>query len=270
MKHSRHSLPLVAALALAIAGCSNTDTGTASATTDGSSPSLQAVVEDAAAQLPAGDAPLQPGQTIQGTIEADVGNGNQSFRSLSTKMADDLDKQIAEKMDGNEKAQAAIDDANSKLKKLGTGTQVSSNDVKRIIGGMAGKTFNDSHVMHVAIIKQQTANIEGRAADGSRVQLSLSFDENSLALQNAKFSYQPEAKSVFDKYETDRKNPPEVVIERFEKNPDGSFALSGSFKTSNTPAAKIAKKLKGQTLASASGSFKFDALPEKVMPGSGG
>ena len=248
-----------------LGGCKNETP----AATDATATSMQEVVEGVAQEaadagaLPAGDAPLEPGQSVQGTIEADVGKGSQSFRSLSTKLADDLDKQVAAKMEGNDKVQAAIDDGNAKLKQLGTDARVSADDVKDFVGGLAGKTIHDSHVMHVGIIKRQSVNIEGRAADGSKLQLSLNFDDKSLAFQDASFSYQPDPKSIMDRFSSDS---PEVNIERFEKNADGSFALAGSFKATNVPAAVIAKKLKGKTLAAASGTFAFDALPAKEMP----
>lgn len=265
MRRIAFPVPFIA-IAL-LAGCSQQDapSSDAGSPASGLQDMADAAMHDAveSGAIASGDAPLQPGQTVQGTIEADVGKGSQSFRSLSTKLADDLDKQVAAKMDGNDKVQAAIDDGNAKLEQMGTGMRVSSDDVKDFVGGLAGKTIHESHVMHVDIIKRQTVNIEGRAGDGSRVQLSLNFDDQDLAFQDASFSYQPDPKSIMDRFSSDA---PEVTIDRFEKNADGSFALAGSFKASNVPAAVTAKKLKGETLASASGTFSFDALPAKEMP----
>ena len=265
MRRIAFPVPFIA-IAL-LAGCSQEDTPSsdagspASGLQDMADAAMHDAVESGA--IASGDAPLQPGQTVQGTIEADVGKGSQSFRSLSTKLADDLDKQVAAKMDGNDKVQAAIDDGNAKLKQMGAGVQVSSDDVKDFVGGLAGKTIHDSSVMHIGIVKRQAVNLQGRAGDGSQVQLSLNFDDQSLAFQDASFSYQPDPKSIMDRFSSDA---PEVTIDRFEKNADGSFALAGSFKASNVPAAVTAKKLKGETLASASGTFSFDALPAKEMP----
>lgn len=265
MRRIAFPVPFIA-IAL-LAGCSQEDTPSsdagnpASGLQDMADAAMHDAVESGA--IASGDAPLQPGQTVQGTIEADVGKGSQSFRSLSTKLADDLDKQVAAKMDGNDKVQAAIDDGNARLKDMGTDVRVSKDDVKDFVGGLAGKTIHESQVMHIGIIKRQSVNIQGRAADGSMVQLSLNFDDQGLAFQDASFSYQPDPKSIMDRFSSDA---PEVTIDRFEKNADGSFALAGSFKASNVPAAVTAKKLKGETLASASGTFSFDALPAKEMP----
>ena len=63
---------------------------------------------------------------------------------------------------------------------------------------------------------------------------------------------------------------PQVAIERFEKNADGSYAISGSFSATNVPASKLAKKLKGTTLPQIEGRFDFAALPLKEMPKIGG
>ena len=268
MRRIAFPVPFIA-IAL-LAGCSQQDTPSsdagnpASGLQDMADAAMHDAVESGA--IASGDAPLQPGQTVQGTLEADVGKGSQSFRSLSTKLADDLDKQVAAKMDGNDKVQAAIDDGNAKLKQMGAGVQVSSDDVKDFVGGLAGKTIHDSSVMHIGIVKRQAVNLQGRAGDGSQVLLSLNFVEQSLAFQDASFSYQPDPKSVMERFATGKDSQPEVTIERFEKNADGSFALAGSFKASNVPAAVTAKKLKGETLASASGTFSFDALPAKEMP----
>ncbi len=259
----RHAMTLaLPCLLLAACGKSPSATDTA-ATADGPIATITEAASSATSQPPDAGQALQPGQSVQGTIEADVGKGPQVFRSLSTKLADDLDKQVAAKMEGNDKAQAALDDGNAKLKELGTDVRVSADDVKEFVGGLAGKTIHDSQVMHVGIIKRQSVNIEGRAADGSKVQLSLNFDDQSLAFQDASFSYQPDPRSIMDRFGSDS---PEVTIERFEKNADGSFALAGSFRATNVPAAIIAKKLKGKTLATASGTFAFDALPAKEMP----
>ena len=55
---------------------------------------------------------------MQGTIEADVGNGTQSFRSLATKVADDIGEQLDEKL-GRAEGQEAIADANRSWRRWG-------------------------------------------------------------------------------------------------------------------------------------------------------
>ncbi|MBK9669326.1 MAG: hypothetical protein IPO74_05055 [Thermomonas sp.] len=86
----------LAVVVAALSACGNTSTTAPADTASG----MQAAVEQAEGDAQAagaastGDAPLKPGQTIQGSIEADVGNGTQSFRSLATKVADDIGAQV--------------------------------------------------------------------------------------------------------------------------------------------------------------------------------
>ena len=257
---------LAALLALGLIGCKQDAAPSADAGTAANG--MQAMVDQAAQDAQAsgalafGDAPLKPGQSVQGSIEADVGNGTQSFRSLSTKVADDIAEQLDEKL-GSGEGKAAIDDANRKLDKLGTGTQVSASDVRDIVGGMAGKTFHDSVVMQVDIIRSLQVTLKGNASDGSNLDLGLTFDDKKLSLTGTSLSYRPKATAMFDFYET---KDVQVAIERFERNADGSYAIAGSFTAKNLPASKMAKKLDAATLPSASGRFDFAALPLKQMP----
>lgn len=249
------SLPLVL-----LAGCKQDAAPAAGDTASG----MQAVIEQAAegAALPAGDAPLQPGQSVQGSIEADVGKGMQRFRSLSTKVADDIGEQLDAKL-GSGEGRAAIDDANRKLDKLGTGTQVSASDVRDIVGGMAGKTFHDSVVMHVAIIQSLQVTLKGNAADGGNLDLGLTFDDKNMTLTGTGLSDRPKAAAMFDFYES---KAAQVTIERFERNADGTYAIAGTFEAKDLAASPMAKKLEAKTLPSASGRFDYAALPVKEMP----
>ena len=255
----------LAVLAVALAGCGKADDASANAD---SGSSMQAIVDEAAQDaadagaLPDGDAPLKEGQSVQGTLQADVGNGMQAFRSLSTKVADDIGEQLDEKL-GRSEGQEAIADANKKLEKLGTGMQVDAGDVREIVGGMAGKTFHDSVVMQVDIIRSLQVTLKGNASDGSNLDLGLTFDDKKLSLTGTSLSYRPKATAMFDFYET---KDVQVAIERFERNADGSYAIAGSFTAKNLPASKMAKKLDAATLPSASGRFDFAALPLKQMP----
>ena len=262
---NRHRFLLLAvSLPMALlAGCKQEST-TVTDTTTG----IQAVIDDTAQDaaksgaLPNDDAPLKDGQSVQGTIQADVGKGTQSFRSLSTKVADDIGAQT-DKALGTGKGQRAIDDANRKLEKLGVDTRVSDDDVRGIVAGMAGKTFHDSVVMQVDIIHSLQVTLKGSASDGGNLDLGLTFDDKKLSLTGTSLSYRPKATAMFDFYET---KDVQVAIERFERNADGSYAIAGSFTAKNLPASKMAKKLDAATLPSASGRFDFTALPLKEMP----
>lgn len=264
----------LAVLAVALAGCGKADDASANAD---SGSSMQAIVDEAAQDaadagaLPDGDAPLKEGQSVQGTLQADVGNGMQAFRSLSTKVADDIGEQLDEKL-GRSEGQEAIADANKKLEKLGTGMQVDAGDVREIVGDMAGKTFHDSQVLHVDIIKSLQVTLKGTAGDGGNLDLGITFDDKALAMTGSSLNYRPKANAMFDFYEGKGGEQVTVTIDRFERNADGTYAIAGSFSAKDLPASSMAKKLPAKTLPSASGTFAFDALPLKEMPkfGKGG
>ena len=193
----------LAVVVAALSACGNTSTTAPADTASG----MQAAVEQAEGDAQAagaastGDAPLKPGQTIQGSIEADVGNGTQSFRSLATKVADDIGAQVEGKLDTG-KGQRAIDDANRKLEKLGVESRVGADDVREMVEGMAGKTFHDASVMQVDIIKSLQVSLKGTASDGAQVDLAMTFDDKSLALTSSNFSYRPKANAMFDFYQS--------------------------------------------------------------------
>ena len=267
MRPTRFHVPFAVAFLVVAAGCG--DKATSPPTDTGSS--MQAIVDETAQDaaqagaLPDGDAPLKEGQTVQGTIEADVGNGTQSFRSLATKVADDIGEQLDEKL-GRAEGQDAIADANRKLDKMGTGTQVSNQDVRDIVGGMAGKTFHDASVMQVDIIKSLQVSLKGTASDGAQLDLAMTFDDTSLTLTSSNFTYRPKANAMFDFYEAKDKEGFAVTVERFERNADGTYAIAGSFTAKDVPASAMAKKLPSASLPAASGRFDYASLPLKQMP----
>jgi len=255
-----NTAPLVPMLALALlAGCGQ-DTAPSTKTASGMQTAIEQATEGATPS--AGDAPLKPGQSVQGSIEADVGNGMQAFRSIATKVADDIGAQT-DKALGTGKGQRAIDDANRKLEKLGVDTRVSDDDVRGIVAGMAGKTFHDSVVMQVDIIRSLQVTLKGNASDGSNLDLGLTFDDKALTLTGTNLSYRPKATGMFDFYET---KDVQATIERFERNADGTYAIAGSFTAKDLPASKMAKQLDAATLPAVSGRFDYTALPLKEMP----
>jgi hypothetical protein len=258
----RHTIPAGALLALALlAGCKQ-DAAPSSTTATG----MQAMIEDAAegSADPAdnGDAPLQPGQSVQGVIQADLGKGAQRFRSLSTKVAEDIAEQVDAKL-GTKKGNQAIADANRKLAKLGTGMKVDAGDVRDMVGSMAGKTFHDAAVRQLDIIHALQVNLKGKAGQGEQLELNLRFDDKTLALAGADMTYRPKSAGTFDFYESDAV---QATIERFERNADGTYAIAGTFSAKDLAASPMAKKLEEKALASASGRFDYDALPLKQMP----
>ena len=194
-------------------------------------------------------------------------------KSHSAYYADLLDEisspDIGQQVDaglGTGEGRKAIEDANRTLAKSGIAQKVDAGDVRDFVGGLAGKTFHDSDVRSVDIIGSLQVSLSGKAADGGKLDIALTFDDTSLALTRASLSYQPDAKSMFDSYETAKDAPPHMTIERFEKNADSTYTIAGSFRATDVPAARMAKKLAGQTLPQAEGRFDFAALPLKQMP----
>lgn len=251
------SLPLVL-----LAGCKQDAAPAAGNAASGMQAAIEQAAGDATDALPDGDAPLQPGQSVQGMIEADVGMGTQRFRSLSTKVADDIAEQLDDKL-ATRKGSQALEDANRRLDKLGTGMQVGAGDVRDIVGGMAGKTFHDAAVRELDIIHSLQVNLKGKAGQGEQLELNLRFDDKTLALAGADMTYRPKGAGMFDFYKSDAV---QATIERFEQNADGTYAISGTFSAKDLAASSMAKKLEEKTLASATGRFDYAALPLKQMP----
>jgi hypothetical protein len=177
-------------------------------------------------------------------------------------VADDIAEQVDAKL-GTNKGNSAIEDANRKLEKLGTGMKVDAGDVRNIVGGMAGKTFHDAVVQELDIIHSLQVNLKGESGQGEQLELNLRFDDKTLALTGANITYRPKSAGAFDFYKSDAM---QVTIERFERNADGTYAIAGTFSAKDLAASPMAKKLDEKTLASASGRFDYDALPLKQMP----
>lgn len=225
---------------------------------------VQAATEAAAATASNNASALQPGQSVQGMIDADIGKGMRAFRSLSTKVAEDIGQQVDAGLESG-KGERALADANRRLAQTGAQARVSADDVRNMVGSMAGKTFHDSAIRHTAIIKSLNASLAGTASDGARVSIELRFDDASETLQEASLSYQPAGQSAFNTYQTTKQEPVQVKIERFARNADGSYTLIGSFHAENVPPGSLSKKLAGTTLAAISGRFTFEALPAKDL-----
>lgn len=252
MRRCLFVMPLICLLA----ACGDT---VSDAPADGARKAVESVI----AKAPPAPTELQPGQSVQGLIEADVGQGMQVFRSLTTKMADDLDKQFDEKLAGRE-GQRALDEANRTLKDSGIKQEVKADQVRDLVSGLAGKTFHDSSIHIIDMIGTLDVSLSGAAADGSKATVFLRFGIDDLAFREGSVSYQPVARDMFDRYETTKEAPPSMVVERFEKNADGSYALAGSFRATDLPPIRMAKKLT-QPLPSIEGRFAFESLPAREL-----
>lgn len=255
----RCHIPALALITL-LAGCG----GTAAPIAETPGAPVHAAADATKEATPTSPTALKPGQSVQGSIEADIGKGSQAFRSLSTRVADDIGRQVDAGLAAG-KGERALADANRRLAESGVQARVDADQVRDLVESMAGKTFHDSSIQHLDITRSLNVALNGTAEDGAKVTVNLRFDDTTEAFQQASVSYQPAGHSAFDRYETRSKLPVEVAIEQFEKNADGSYALVGSFRADNVPAAGTAKNLAQPTLASIHGRFRFDALPVREL-----
>lgn len=261
---SRTSVTLLAAsLSLALlAGCKQDaatpgTAGDAANTASGMQAAVEQAEGDAQAALPevAGDAPLKPGQRVQGTIQLDIGQGPASYRSLATKVDDDLGKKTAERLGSS----AGQDDLANAKAKVGGGANVSSKDIQELADAFAGKTLYTSEMRSLSIIHQRQLELAGIAADGRRTTLTISFPMDSDTPTGAKLEFVPDGKKRMQAFESDRNanETVQVTLDRFEHVNDDTLSIAGSFKADTLSPTILAKDLAGQTITGASGTFDF-------------
>lgn len=254
----------LAMLAAALAGCGKGDDAVPAAT------GMQAAVEQAegdahaAGAVAAGDAPLKPGQRVQGIIQLDIGDGAAPFRSLATKIPDDLGKTTAERL-GSAAGQKDLAGAKSKIS---GGANVSSQDIQKLADSFAGKTIYTSQMHSLSIINQRQITMTGIAADGRRATLTISFALDSDTPKGAKLEYTPDGKKQMQSFESHHKanDAVQVTLDRFERVDDKTLSIAGSFKADKLTPGVLAKNLAGQEITNASGSFDFTEVnirPEK-------
>src|SRR5690606_4903796 len=134
---------LAASLSLVLlAGCTQ-DASTGDVASDASNQAtdpLTAAAESAAQATDAGQASatsLKPNERVQGTIQFDMGNGPVSYRSIATKLDENLGRKTAERL-GSAAGQRALAKANDRA---GGKVQVSAQDVQDMADTFAGKTI---------------------------------------------------------------------------------------------------------------------------------
>lgn len=250
---------LAASLSLVLlVGCKQDAATDATNPTDAAS-GMQTMVEqaeaDANAAVASSDAPLKPGERVQGTIQLDIGDGAAPFRSLATKIDDDLGKKTAERL-GNAEGQRDLDNAKSKV---GGGANVSSQDIQELADSFAGKTIYTSEMHSLSIINQRQVGLTGISADGRRATLTIAFPMDSDTPTGAKLEYTPNGKKQMQSFESNRKadDSVQVTLERFEHVDDDTLSIAGSFKADKLSPTILAKDLAGQEVVGASGSFDF-------------
>lgn len=268
MFRTRITLLTASLLLVLLVGCKQ---DASSPDTTGAASGMQAVVEQAEADaqengaVAAGDAALKPNERVQGTIQLDVGDGATAFRSIATKIADDLGKTTAARM-GTAEGQKDLAGANAKVG--GGRTNVSAQDVQDIANAFAGKTVYTSQMHSLSIANLRQVELSGVAADGRKTSLNINFPMDSDTPNGASLSYYPDGKKRTQWFETKRKSDDgvQVTLDRFERLDDKTLSIAGSFKAAKLTPGVMAKDLVGQEVNNVSGSFDFTEVnirPEK-------
>ena len=263
----RFIVPLCAVIAL-ICGCSKPAPEPSSTTSTNAIDQLEEVADKASAATndakPAGDA-LKPNERVQGTIQLDVGNGTTSFRSIATKIPDDLGKTAAARM-GTAEGQKDLAGANATVG--GGRVNVSAQDVQDMANAFAGRTIYTSEMMSLSIANLRIVDLSGVATDGRKARLSIRFAMDSDTPTGANLEYVPDGKKRTQSFETRGKDKGsvQVTLDRYELVDDKTLSIAGSFKAAKLTPGVMAKELAGQEVTNASGSFDFTEVnirPEK-------
>ena len=262
-QHLRFVVPLCTVIALTCA-CSRPAADTTSTTSANAIEQTVNKAEKASAAANGGDA-LEPNELLEGTIQLDVGNGAAAYRSIATKIADDLGKTAAARMDT---AAGKKDLASANAKVGGGRTNVSAKDVQDIANAFAGKTIYTSQMRTFGIVNQRQVELTGVAADGRKTSLYINFPMDSDTPIKANLEYWPTDKKRGEWFEADGDDvgSVQVTLDRFERVDDRTLSMAGSFKTGKLMPSSSSDELTGQEIKSASGSFDFthvNIIPEK-------
>ena len=260
----RFIVPLCTVIALTCA-CSKSATDASSTTSANGIAQMIDKAEKASAA--ANDAPssgdaLKPNERVQGTIQLDVGKGATSFRSIATKIPDDLGKTAAARMD-TAAGQKDLKNANAKVG--GGRTNVSAKDVQDIANAFAGRTIYTSQMMSLAIVNLRLVEMTAISPDGRKANLVIRFPIDSDTPIDANLSYHPNPKKPSWEFESEDEGV-QVTLDRFERVNDKTLSIAGTFKAGKLMPSPGSDELKGQEVADASGSFDFTEInirPEK-------
>lgn len=202
---------------------------------------------------------LKDSERVQGTLVLDFGAGPVQYRSLQTKLADNLGEETDRRL-ATAAGKAKIDEANEQARD--SGVSISAADLSELTHAMAGKTISDSVATVLRNPRWHVFNLTAKAADGQTASISLVFESETMNFLPARSSIgikPARAKSTFDGYLSREVT---VEIEHIAQNPDGSWAVRGTIRGEGIPAEDLSDNLKGQSLPAFSGSFDFPVLPE--------
>ncbi|MEO8281115.1 MAG: hypothetical protein ABI564_15560 [Ideonella sp.] len=208
------------------------------------------------------EAQLAANERLQGTMEIDVGNGPVTMRSVATLIDADLGAKTAARLKSAE-GQKSLADAKNRMQSSGSSAagKVTAADIQALADSSAGKTVYSSEAIHLKIINAYGITLDAKAPDGSRAQLSMRLGDKNLSVQDAKFSYIPDAKRLTQEFVSPKKGDPvQVKIDKIERVGDKGFAISGSFTATNLGPGVLAKDLTGKSIAKASGRFDFQEV----------
>lgn len=215
---------------------------------------------EAGGQASAETSALKPNERLQGTIELDIGKGPVAYRSIATKLADDLGKTAAQHLESAE-GQRRLDDANARLK---GDVKVQASDVQAFADSVAGKTIYTSELRDIELIRRRNVSIRGISAEGAAAALVLTFPMDGGALESAVLEYAPDRRKTMQTFTTGDELPVDVTIERFERIDEDTWSIAGRFTAAKLEPGVLAKQLAGQSITGASG--RFDIAELRVRP----
>lgn len=258
----RHHFALLLPGLLLLSACGRDEATTHPSPTPGDS--VRAIEDLATTTRPA--TPLQPNETVQGTIDVDLGEGVVAMQSIATKIPDDLGERTAERL-GSADGQRQLDRARSQVgEKLGKerAAAVGAADVQALANSFAGKTMYSSDVRRIDILKAYQVTLDARSNDGRRVTVSIRLNEADLSVMNSNIEYRPEAKRHTAWFESGKDDDAaSVTLSRIERTASGGFAIAGQIEASDLQPGVLSKSLQGQRIERIQAEFRFDDLPLK-------
>ena len=256
----------VLAIAFALTGCGKSEqTAASNVATAAAQP------EPSSTTKPAEPKKLANGNTEreQGSIQVDAGQGMQSLRSMATVIDPKLGEKTAARL-GSAEGQKKLADANESVPSsmgVSGAPKVTTSDVQDMANRFAGRTVYSSQAMHAEIINGYSIELDARSSTnpGVRMSINLVVSDADLTLKSAKLEYYPDASKQMQSYVKKKMALSDITLDKLERKDENTFAVSGSFNTTDLLPGVLAKELKGQTLASISGRFDFSEVPIRKM-----
>lgn len=256
----------VFSMLLALVGCGKNEEPAAS---DAAPAATQSA--PSATAVPAEPKKMADGNTEreQGSMQVDAGQGMQSLRSMATVIDPKLGEKTAARL-GTSQGQKTLADANESVPSsmgVSGAPKVTISDVQDMANRFAGRTVYSSQAMHAEVINGYSIELDARSSTnpGVRMSINLVVSDTDLTLKSAKLEYYPDASKQMQSYVKKKMALSDITLDKLERKDENTFAVSGSFNTTDLLPGVLAKELKGQTLASISGRFDFSEVPIRKM-----